>query len=248
MKTICLIPARMGSSRFPGKPLAKIKGIPMIEHVYKRAELSKSINKIAVATPDKEIANYVKEFGGNVIMTKITHERASDRCAEALLIEEKIFNIKYDVVVMVQGDEPLVHPKMIDKAINTLTNENDINVVNLLGPINKEEFIDKNIIKVITNKKLDALYFSRNPLPFMKKIDLSIVGKQICIIPFKRDFLLKYSDLELQESIDMLRVLEYGYKVKMAKVKIDSHPVDVEEDISLVESILEKDEIFKNGY
>ena len=89
MKTICLIPARMGSSRFPGKPLAKIKGIPMIEHVYKRAELSKSIHKIAVATPDKEIANYVKEFGGNVIMTKITHERASDRCAEALLIEEK---------------------------------------------------------------------------------------------------------------------------------------------------------------
>ena len=243
----------MGSSRFPGKPLAKIRVIPMIKHVYKRAELSKSIHKIAVATPDIEIANYVKEFGGNVIMTKTTHERASDRCAEARLIEEKKFNIKYDVVVMVQGDEPLVDPKMIDKAINTLTHEDEIDVVNLLGPIKKEEFIDKNIIKVITNKKLDALYFSRNPLPFMKKIDLSIVGKQICIIPFKRDFLLKYSDLkptplEIVESIDMLRVLEYGYKVKMAKVKIDSHPVDVEEDISLVESILEKDEIFKNGY
>ena len=253
MKTICLIPARMGSTRFPGKPLATIKGIPMIEHVYKRAELSKSIHKIAVATPDKEIANYVKKFGGNVIMTKTTHERASDRCAEALLIEEKKFNIKYDVVVMVQGDEPLVNPKMIDKAINALTKDDEINVVNLLGPINEEEFIDKNIIKVITDKKLDALYFSRNPLPFMKKIDLSIVGKQICIIPFKRDFLLKYSDLkptplEIVESIDMLRVLEYGYKVKMAKVKINSHPVDVEEDISLVESILEKDEIFKNGY
>ena len=110
-----------------------------------------------------------------------------------------------------------------------------------------------NKYKCLTNKKLDALYFSRNPLPYMKKIELSIVGKQICIIPYKRDFLLKYSDLEptpleIVESIDMLRVLEYGYKVKMAKVKIDSHPVDVKEDIYLVESILEKDEIFKNGY
>ena len=186
-------------------------------------------------------------------MTSITHERASDRCAEALLIEEKEFNMKYDVVVMVQGDEPLVNPKMIDKAINTLTNEDEINVVNLLGPIKEEEFIDENIIKVITNKNFDALYFSRNPLPFMKKIDLSIVGKQICIIPFKRDFLLKYSDLEptpleIVESIDMLRVLEYGYKVKMAKVNVDSHPVDIKEDISVVESILEKDEIFKKGY
>ena len=129
MKVICLIPARMGSSRFPGKPLKNIKGFPMIEHVYKRTRLSNSVNKVAVATPDKEISDYVKSFGGNVIMTSPSHERASDRCAEALLIEEKKDNLIYDIVVMVQGDEPLVHPRMIDDAVNEIHSDSNIKVV-----------------------------------------------------------------------------------------------------------------------
>lgn len=253
MNTICIIPARMGSSRFPGKPLKKIKGIPMIEHVYKRSNLSKSINKLVVATPDQEIAEYVKSFNGNVVMTSIKHERASDRCAEALLIEEKISNKQYDLVAMVQGDEPLVHPEMIDIAVNTIINDTKIKVVNLIGKLKKEELNDKNIIKVITNKELDALYFSRNPIPFMNNLDLSIVGKQICIIPFKRDFLLEYSKLEptpleISESIDMLRVLEYGHNVRMTPVNFESHPVDIKEDINCVEKMLEKDPIFREGY
>ncbi len=253
MNTICLIPARMGSSRFPGKPLEKINGMPMIEHVYKRSNLSKSINKIAVATPDQEIAEYVKSFGGNIIMTSNTHERASDRCAQALLIEEKNSNQRFDIVVMVQGDEPLVHPQMIDGAINAMIKDDNVNVVNLLGPLKEDEFQDKNIIKVLTKKNLDALYFSRNKLPFMNNLNLSLVGKQICIIPFKRDFLLKYSELEptpleITESIDMLRVLEYGYNVRMKPVNFISHPVDIRDDIKLVEKILNNDELYIKGY
>ena len=253
MNIICFIPARMGSSRFPGKPLKKIKGIPMIKHVYKRSELSKTLDKVVVATPDKEISDYVKSFGGNVVMTSITHERATDRCAEALLKEEKNAKIKYDIVVMVQGDEPLVHPEMIDKALDSIKSDQRVNVVNLLGTLKKEEFLDQNIIKVVTNKNLDALYFSRKPIPFMKNINLSLVGKQICIIPFRRDFLLKYSELnptplEVTESIDMLRVLEHGYNVRMSPIHFDSHPVDVKEDINCVESLLDKDELFLKGY
>ena len=253
MNNICLIPARMGSSRFPGKPLKKINGMPMIEHVYKRSNLSKSINKIAVATPDQEIAEYVKSFGGNVIMTSKTHERASDRCAEALLKEEKNSNQRFDIVVMVQGDEPLVHPEMIDKALDSIKSDQSVNVVNLIGTLKEEEFTDQNIIKVVTNKNLDALYFSRKPIPFMKNINLSLVGKQICIIPFRRDFLLKYLELdptplEVTESIDMLRVLEHGYNVRMSPIQFESHPVDVKEDINCVESLLDKDELFLKGY
>ena len=253
MNIICFIPARMGSSRFPGKPLKKIKGIPMIEHVYKRANLSKSINKVVVATPDKEIAEYVRSFGGNVVMTASTHERASDRCAEALLIQEKKDSIRYDIVVMVQGDEPLVHPLMLDEAIEAIKGDKNIKVVNLLGNLTKEEFKDKNIIKVIINKNHDAIYFSRQQIPFMNKIDLSIVGKQICIIPFERDFLLKYSELEptpleIIESIDMLRILEYGYDVRMKPINLISHPVDIKEDIYRVELLLDKDEIYQKGY
>ena len=160
MNIICFIPARMGSSRFPGKPLEKIKGIAMIEHVYKRTNLSKSIDKLVVATPDKEIADYVKAFGGNVVMTSINHERATDRCAEALLIEEKKDSKRYDIVVMVQGDEPLVHPYMLDQAINTIKEDKTIKVVNLLGNLTEEEYADPNTIKVIINKKYDAIYFS----------------------------------------------------------------------------------------
>tara|TARA_B100000886_G_scaffold200003_1_gene137936 strand:+ start:2593 stop:3354 length:762 start_codon:yes stop_codon:yes gene_type:complete len=253
MKVICLIPARMGSSRFPGKPLKNIKGLPMIEHVYKRTRLSKTVNKVAVATPDKEISDFVKSFGGNVIMTSPSHERASDRCAEALLIEEKKDNLIYDIVVMVQGDEPLVHPRMIDDAVNEIQNDINIKVVNLLGNLTEEEYKNKNIIKVIVNKKNNAIYFSRISIPYSKKLDLSLVGKQICVIPFRRDFLLDYSNLkpsplEIAESIDMLRVLEYGYDVRMTPCELVSHPVDVEEDIIRVEKLLDKDEIYQKGY
>ena len=253
MKILLIIPARMGSSRFPGKPLKKIQNKPMIEHVYRNVSKNKLVTKTIVATCDNEIKSFIESIGGTVVMTSKKHERASDRCAEAVTKFEKINNTNFDIVVMVQGDEPLVHPYMLDEAIDTIKKDNSIKVVNLLGSLTEEEYSDKNIIKVIVNKNYDAIYFSRKQIPFMKVIDLSLVGKQICIIPFERDFLLKYSELEptpleITESIDMLRVIEYGYNVRMKPINLVSHPVDIKEDIYYVERLLDKDDIYIKGY
>ena len=169
MNIIALIPARMNSSRFPGKPLASILGTPMIGHVFSNVRKCSLLTSVVVATCDLEIFEYIKSIGGNAIMTKDSHERASDRCAEALLKIEEISNIKYDIVVMVQGDEPMVNAEMINEALTPMLNKNNIEVINLLGEIKtEEEFNDENCIKVVCDKNYKALYFSRQPIPTLK--------------------------------------------------------------------------------
>ena len=138
LNIIAIIPARMNSTRFPGKPLAKINGKPMIGHVYERVAQSKSLNSTVVATCDQEIIDYINSVGGMSVMTSAKHERASDRCAEALIVLEKLNHTKYDIVVMVQGDEPLVKPEMIDEAVLPMLQDCNVNVVNLLGKIKDE--------------------------------------------------------------------------------------------------------------
>ena len=135
MNILALIPARMGSSRFPGKPMARILGKPMIGHVYERVARSSLLTHTAVATCDKEICDYIESIGGKAVMTADTYERASDRCAEALLAMEKQYNTRYDIVVMVQGDEPMTHPDMIAEAVQPMLDDPAIQVVNLLGQI-----------------------------------------------------------------------------------------------------------------
>ena len=135
MNIVGVIPARMGSFRFPNKPLAKIHGISMIEHVYKRSIMSKSLNEVYVATCDLEIKKAVESFGGKIVMTKDTHERASDRVAEAMVKTEEETDKKIDIVVMIQGDEPMVYPGMIDDAINPLLVDKNIRVSNLMAII-----------------------------------------------------------------------------------------------------------------
>ena len=142
MKIISIIPARMGSSRFPGKPLAKINGIPMIQHVYRNVKKSKIISEVVVATCDKIIFDFVRSINGIVIMTSKKHKRASDRCYEALRIMEKRKNIKYDIVVMVQGDEPMINLNMIHESIQPLLNNKKVNVVNLMSSINNQKDFD----------------------------------------------------------------------------------------------------------
>ena len=226
MNILALIPARMGSSRFPGKPLVKILGKPMIGHVYDRVSQCSLLTKTVVATCDDEIQDYIKSIDGEVVMTGGHHERASDRCAEALIYIEKEDAIQYDIVVMVQGDEPMTHPDMITEAVTPMLNDSKILVTNLLGNIeNIEEFEDRNCIKVVCDLEGNALYFSREPIPTREKIDIIPMQKQVCIIPFTRNFLLEYTDmsptpLEIYESIDMMRVLEYGLKVKMIHTKL----------------------------
>ena len=251
MNIISIIPARMGSSRFPGKPMANILGKPMIGHVYDNVKKNQLLSDVAVATCDDEIYDYVKSVGGRAIMTSDKHERASDRCAEALMKIEGEDNIKYDIVVMVQGDEPMIHPDMITEAVSPMLNNSEILITNLVGKIeNKEEFEDKNCIKVVCSLNGDALYFSREPSPTRSKTGTIPMRKQICIIPFRRDFLIEYNELEptpleIAESVDMMRVLEHGLKVRMVPTNYNTHAVDTEDDLNKVEKLMKGDWFFK---
>jgi len=240
-KILALIPARMGSSRFPGKPMAKIINKPMIGHVYEKVKMNQLLLEVAVATCDEEIYNYIESIGGRAIMTSDMHERASDRCAEALLIIEKENNIKYDIVVMVQGDEPMVHPNMISEAVKPLINNPEKLITNLLGLIKDEkEFQDRNTIKVVCDQNSNALYFSREPIP-TNNCSNKAMGKQVPIIPFQRDFLIRYNNmvqtpLEIAESVDMLRILEHGLDITMVPTAYETYAVDTPADLEKVKS------------
>ena len=244
MKIAALIPARMGSSRFPGKPLAQLLGKPMIGHVYERVARNVQLTVTAVATCDREIADYVAGIGGRAVWTGSHHERASDRCAEALERLEAEDGLHYDIVVMVQGDEPMIHPQMISEAIAPMLCDPSVQVVNLLGKISSlAEFEDRNCIKVVCDRESNALYFSREPIPTRAKISNVPMLKQVCVIPFRRDFLLQYTrmaptPLEIAESVDMMRILEHGLKLRMVPTQFDSHAVDTPADLVLVEGLM----------
>lgn len=242
-KIVAIIPARMGSSRFPGKPLEKILGKPMIGHVYERVLKSSILSDVIVATCDQVIFDYIVSIGGTAVMTSKSHERASDRCAEALIILEKMNSVKYDIVVMIQGDEPMIHQEMISEAIEPMLQDPCIRVANLMAEIkNESEFLDRNCIKVVCKLNGDALYFSREPIPTHAK-GSRVMAKQVCVIPFLRDYLLEYNamsttPLEIAESVDMLRVLEHGGSVRMIPTNYETHSVDTIEDLRLVEKLM----------
>ena len=244
MKILALIPARMGSSRFPGKPMALILDKPMIGHVYERVSKSEILSMTAVATCDQEIYDYIQSIGGVAVMTADTYERASDRCAEALLKIEKIHNVKYDIVVMVQGDEPMTHSGMIKEAIQPMLEDSTIKVTNLLGEIKSaSEFEDRNCIKVVCDLNSNAMYFSREPIPTRSKMSEVPIGKQVCVIPFRRDYLIEYTKLEptpleIAESVDMMRILEHGMKVRMVPTIFDTQAVDTPADLERVEILM----------
>lgn len=255
MNIISIIPARMGSSRFPGKPMADILGMPMIGHVYKRVKMSKLLNEVYVATCDKEIYDYIESIGGKAVMTSDCHERCSDRCAEAMLTIEKQENKKVDIMVMVQGDEPLTFPEMIDEATQPMLEDKSINITNLVADIGTiKEFEDPNEVKVVMDKNNNALYFSREPVPSRKKGVLDVpMKKQVCVIPFTRDFLLEYNSieptpLEIIESVDMMRILENGMSVKMIPTKYETKAVDTKEDLERVIDMMKEDKLYYQGY
>ncbi len=245
MQVDAIIPARMGSTRYPGKPLCDIQGKTMIEHVYCRTELSDKVDTTYVATPDEKIKNEVKSFGGNTIMTG-SHTRPVSRVAEAAISTDG------EIVVVVQGDEPLVYPDMIDNAIEPLLNDKEIGCVNLAKKIEDEKvFRDPNTVKVTVDLEWNALFFSREPIPNLRDVNFEEfdVYKQVCIMPFRREFLLNYIELEetplvLAESIDMLRLLEHGYDVKIVETEREVHAVDTEEDHKRVEELMREDELF----
>ena len=252
MNIIAIIPARMNSSLFPGKPMKPIHGIPMIGHCYYRTSFCKDLVDTYVATCDKEIFDYIKSIGGKAIMTDIKHVRASDRAAEAMLKIEQITNKKIDILVMVQGDEPMVTPQMITDSLMPFQVDSSVNVVNLMTTINSvEEFEDPNEVKVVVSKSNDAMYFSREPIP-SRKITTNTVSmlKQVCVIPFKRNYLIKFNNTpetktEIIESVDMMRIIENDEKVRMVMTQENSFSVDTKEDLLKVEKTMINDELMK---
>ncbi|WP_127717843.1 3-deoxy-manno-octulosonate cytidylyltransferase [Halobacteriovorax sp. HLS] len=249
MKIIGVIPARLGSSRFPNKPLKLISQIPMIEHVRRRALRVPSLSEVYVATCDKEIFDLVVSNGGKAIMTSSEHERCTDR------VHEAIQELNADIIVMIQGDEPLFLPKTIESLLIPLKENLSLGVSNVIHPVsNPEELNDQNVVKVVINKKEQMLLLSRACIPSKKYNPDFTYYKQTGLMAFTKKFLSDYSSLEptpleIQESIDMLRVLEHSRPLQAVIIEGDTIGVDTPADIDKVESILNTDkqqnELFK---
>ncbi|ALE38978.1 3-deoxy-manno-octulosonate cytidylyltransferase [Leptospira interrogans] len=243
MKTIAVLPARMASSRFPDKPLVKISGLEMIEHVRRRVEMSSSVDEVVVATCDEIIKQRVESFGGKAVMTSDVHRGCIDRVAEAALYVEG------DIVIVVQGDEPLILPAMVDDLVKPMLNDSSIYCTNLVTKIvDEEEFQSPNAPKVVVDKNWDLLYASREPIPSRKKYPNEdyLKLKQLGVIAFRNDFLQTFAalaptPLEIIESVDMNRAVEHGYKVRMVLTEGIMIGVDVPGDVSRVESVFKTD-------
>ena len=248
MTVVAVIPARMASSRFPGKPMALIHGMPMIGHCYCRVRLCDALSDTYVATCDEEIFDYIESIGGKAVMTADSHERASDRSAEAMIKIEEASGQRIDILVMVQGDEPMDTPDMITQAIEPMLREDSVQIVNLMGRIESlAEFEDPNTVKVVVGHDGNAIYFSREPIPSRKKgIDDVPMLKQICVIPFRREYLIQFNSipetpLERIESVDMLRVIESGGQVRMVMTEHQSIGVDTPDHLKRVEKSMTDD-------
>ncbi len=245
MKVLALIPARLASTRFPNKPLAQILEKSMLQHIVERVQLCKEIDQVAVATCDQEIIDHVQSLGHQAIMTSDLHERASDRCAEAVTKLEKSENTKYDIVVMVQGDEPMTDPRMLSDVLRPFTDDPNLQVVNLYADIQPGEFASTNCVKVVMDLVGNALYMSRAPIPVSMDGIERPSGKQLGLIAFRRQALQKFTELtptplEVNESVDMLRFLEHGIKIRMQRTIYRTHAVDIPSDIAEVERLMKQ--------
>jgi len=248
---IAVIPARYGSTRFPGKALVDIKGRPMIQWVYERTKRSELIDRVIVATDDERILRAVKSFGGEAIMTSSHHASGTDRIAEV------VKSIECALVVNVQGDEPLIQPAMIDEAISPLVYDASIPMGTLCRKIeDREEAFDPNVVKVVFDRNNFALYFSRAPIPWDRDSwagkgswkEFSLDGplyKHIGIYVYRRDFLLNYSSmpqtaLEAVEKLEQLRALEHGFRIKTVVTEHDSFGVDIPDDLGKILTRIEE--------
>ena len=244
-RTIAIIPVRIESSRLPGKALLDICGLPMIVHVFKRCEFSESLDEVFVATDNDRIRQVVEQYGGKVIMTSSHHENGTERIVEAAN------NIDADIVVNVQGDEALVNPNYIDKAVDALYENPDLNVSILVNPYEKR--LSSSDIKVVLNEYDDVMYFSRADIPSDARVDCPPLLKAYHIVPFRKDFLLRYvswekGKLERIEYNEYLRILEKGYKIRAVRVESDAVSVDTKEDLKFVREVMPSDPIFNKYY
>lgn len=249
MNIIGIIPARMASTRFPGKPLARIDDIPMIGHVYCRSKLIKGLSEVYVATCDDAIRDCIQAIGGKVVMTSPTHRNAVERSSEAMIKIEHELHEKVGAVVMIQGDEPMVLPSMIEPLLECIHQDKfGIPVVNLIAPMEKSEHANPDVVKVVFDQNHFALYFSRESIPHTKRAAETPLFKQLGIILFRRDFLIEFNKipatpLEIAESVDMLRALEKGYKIKLISTPHKSYGVDTPEGLKEAARLMHGDKL-----
>lgn len=236
-----VIPARMASSRYPGKPLALILGLPMVEHVRRRSLLAQGVDLVAVATCDEAIKVAVEAYGGRAVMTKDTHERCTDR------VEEAMQSLPGDIVVMVQGDEPLLNPEAISQVVQPLLDDPALDVVNLLSPLESpDDYANPNIVKAVCDRRGNVIYLTRAAVPHFRHAIGVPVYRQTGIMAFRAAFLPAFSSLpetalEIAESVDMLRLLEHGVRIRGVVAGYITIGVDRPGDIELVESVLRQD-------
>ena len=238
--TVAVIPARYASTRFPGKALADIAGRPMIEHVYARATSARNIDAVIVATDDPRIADAVTKFGGEVRMTRSDHLTGTDRLAEVAA------GLDCDLIVNVQGDEPLIEPDSIDAAIEPFRDDPGLMMSTVCTHMSAGEAVtDPNVVKVVSDVRGFALYFSRSPIPYPRGTASGESGahKHLGLYVYRREFLrtvaaLDPTPLERRESLEQLRVLENGFAIKVIETRHDSIGVDTPEDLEHVRRLL----------
>ena len=241
-RVIGVIPARYGSTRFKGKVLANLAGKPMIQWVYEQANQSKTLDELFVAVDDPRVQSCVEGFGGKAVMTGTHHQSGTDRIAEAV---EKL---PADIVVNIQGDQPLLDPNMIDEAVQPLLDHPEIPMSTIKTEIGPEDFNDPGVVKVIVDENDFALYFSRSLIPYPRNNENLKVYEHVGLYVYRKDFLLKYSKwpqgyLEKIESLEQLRVLEKGYKIMVVETRSKSAAgvsVDTAEDLARVERLIQE--------
>lgn len=234
MNVLCIIPARYSSTRLPGKPLANIAGKPMVQHVYERAVLAKRPGQVLVATDHALVYETVLKFGGQAIMTSPEHLTGTDRLAEVAGQFPEV-----DLIINVQGDEPLVPPQIIDQLAAAFDGHPELQMATLMTEMDQSEYNTPSAVKVVTDLQGYALYFSRSLLPFPRNDHSVPVYKHVGIYAYRRDFLLTYAKLdptplEKTESLEQLRALEHGYRIKVLKTDFKSIGVDTMEDLEKV--------------
>jgi 3-deoxy-manno-octulosonate cytidylyltransferase (CMP-KDO synthetase) len=247
-RAIAVVPARMASSRFPGKPLVKILDLPMIEHVRRRALLADGIDEVVVATCDQEIMDAVEAAGGKAVMTGDGHERSTERVAEAML------SLAGDIVVVAQGDEPLLMPGDLDLVANPFRDRDDLESVSLLSPLEGDaDFHNPSIVKAACDRSGHIMFYSRAPIPFVQKEGDCPIYRETGIRAFRADFLQTYVNLpetpfELVESVDMMRLLEHGHRVLGVATDGVTFGVDHAEEADRIVEIVESDPVQRALY
>jgi len=242
-KVIVVIPARYGSTRLPGKPLVSLAGKPMVQRVYERAKLAKRVHRVIVATDDDRIVKAVEAFGGEARMTRTDHRTGTERVAEVAA------HVESEVFVNVQGDEPLLDPVAVDRAVGSLLEQPAASISTVATPIKTPaDIMDPNVVKTVLDFDGNALYFSRAPIPWVRDTASKVhvhYWKHLGIYVFQRDALLEYptlpqGELERIEQLEQLRWMENGWKIRVVEVEHDAVSVDVLEDVARVEKLLQK--------